>query len=225
MNQTDNKINQKVNLYQKQFHPEKEKLTLAHGLIAFLLVIASFAGISWMKIEKLKRIEQQISQQEKQHQTMLAQLSKLAAASNNNKKEAVKETDIETKEQELRSRRELLTSLTDGKHGSTEGFSDYLLALSRQHVNGTWITGLSVQNGGEKLAIAGSCLKPELAPVYLQKLSDEKIFTGKTFGVMELVRQETESDKKKQKSADQINFIFRTNNDDVTQVEEIGNGT
>lgn len=223
MSQTGKKITQQVNLYQKQFHPEKEKLTLAHCLIVLFLVMAAFGGMSWMKLEQLKQIEQQISQQEKQHQTMLAQLSKLAAASNNNKKEAVKETDIETKEQELRSRRELLTNLTDGKHGSTEGFSDYLLALSRQHVNGTWITGLSVKNGGEKLAIAGSSLKPELAPIYLQKLSDEKIFSGKTFGVMELVHQEFAAEENKPKPADQVNFIFRTENDDITEVEEIGN--
>ena len=216
-------ITQQVNLYQSQFQPEKERFTLAHCLIALLLVGVTFAGFSWLKIDQLKQIEQQISQQEKQHQNMLAQLSKLAAASNNNQKTAVKEIDIIGKEEELIARRELLSTLTGGKHGSTEGFSDYLLALSRQHVNGAWITGLSVQQGGTKLAIAGSSLKPELAPVYLQNLSNEKVFSGKTFGVMELSRQDVTSEDGTLNSSDQIDFIFRTDNDDVTRVEEIEN--
>ncbi len=216
-------IIQQVNLFQSQFHPEKERMTLAHCSIILFFVGVVFAGLSWMKIDQLKGIEQQISQQEKQHQTMLAQLSKLAAANNKNQKAAVKETDIIGKEEDLKARRELLSTLTGGKHGSTEGFSDYLLALSRQHVNGAWITGLSVQQGGTKLAIAGSSLTPELAPVYLQNLSNEKIFTGKTFGVMELSRQEVKSEDGSKITSDQIDFIFRTDNDDVTLVEEIEN--
>jgi hypothetical protein len=198
-------------------------MTLAHCSIILFFVGVIFAGLSWMQIDQLKGIEQQISQQEKQHQTMLAQLSKLAAASNKNQKAAVKETDIISKEEDLKARRELLSTLTGGKHGSTEGFSDYLLALSRQHVNGAWITGLSVQQGGTKLAIAGSSLKPELAPVYLQNLSNEKVFSGKTFGVMELSRQEVKSEDGSKITSDQIDFIFRTDNDDVTLVEEIEN--
>ncbi len=216
-------ITQQVNLFQSQFHPDKERMTLVHCSIILFFVGVVFAGLSWLKMDQLNQIEQQISQQEKQHQTMLAQLSKLAAASNKNQKTAVKETDIIGKEEELKARRELLSTLTGGKHGSTEGFSDYLLALSRQHVKGAWITGLSVQQGGTKLAIAGSSLKPELAPVYLQNLSNEKVFSGKTFGVMELSRQEVTSEDGSQTTSDQIDFIFRTDNDDVTQVEEIEN--
>jgi len=217
-----NNVTQRVNLYQGQFHPEKERMTLAHCSIILFFVGVVFAGLSWLKIDQLKGIEQQISQQEKQHQNMLAQLSKLAATNNKNQKIAIKDTDIIDKEEELKARRELLSSLTGGEQGSTEGFSDYMLALSRQHVSGAWITGFSVQQGGAKLAIAGSSLKPELAPVYLQKLSNEKVFSGKTFGVMELSRQDVISEDS-HNGTDQIDFIFRTDNDDVTHVEEIEN--
>ena len=223
MSQSMNKISQQVNLYQSQFRPEKERMTLAHCLVILLLVTVIFGGLSWLKVDQLKQIEQQVADQENQHQTMLVQLSKLAATRNEHQQTAVKEIDITVKEEELKARRELLDTLTGGKLGSTEGFSDYLLALSRQHVSGAWITGLSVQQGGMKLAIAGSSLKPELAPVYLQNLSKEKIFAGKTFGAMELSRQDKVSEEGEQTALDLIDFIFRTGNDDMTQVEEIKN--
>ena len=216
-------IVQQVNLFQSQFHPGKERLTLTHCLVALFVVVIAFAGLSWLKIDQLKEIEQQISNLDGQHQTMMAQLSKLAMTSNTNKKTAVKESEIADKEEELKARRELLGTLTGGKYGSTEGFSEFMLALSRQHVKGAWITGLSVQQGGEQLAIAGSSLTPELAPIYLQNLSNEKVFAGKTFDVMDLNRQEASAEDKLKNIPDRIDFIFRSDNDDVMQVGEIKN--
>ncbi len=219
------RIVQRVNLYQPRFHPKKEIMTLGHSLIILAVVVAIFAALSWMKLQQLKLTEEQIASLEQRHQTMMARLTSIAAAANQRKQEAVTEEAIRDKEKELKARRELLGSLTGGKFGNREGFSGYLAGLARQHVHDTWITGLSVEQGGERLTIAGSTLKPELAPVYLQKLSNEEAFRGKTFSVLELSRQEKRADNGDLVPTDVVDFIFRTDNDDVTAVEEVGNGT
>lgn len=214
-------IEQNVNLYQEQFHPEKETLTIMHCLIAMLLVVGILAGLSWNKTMQLQDIEQEVSDLNAQNDRMMQQLSTLAVTNNQNKKKAVKETDIKDKETELKTRRELLGSLTGQKYGSTEGFSEFMVALSRQHVQGAWITGLSVNKGGEDLAIIGSSLKPELAPIYLQKLSNEKVFAGKSFAMLKLHRNEDNSSTVSQNSSEKIDFVFRTENGSASVFEEI----
>ncbi len=214
---------QNVNLFQPQFHPKKEPLPFSQWLFVLLFVIATFGGLSWLKLTQIEKIEQQVLSLDDQHQTLMTQLSNVAMSNNASKKKAVKESEIADKEKDLKARRELVSTLSGGKYGSTDGFSDYLSALARQRVEGTWITGLSVQKGGDQLAIAGSSLKPELAPIYLQNLSNEKAFSGKTFSVLELNRLEIATENEALSETEKIDFIFRTSNDDVTEVEEIKN--
>ncbi len=216
-------IAQKVNLYQEQFHPEKETLTITNCLFAIFIVVGVIAGLSWNKVMELQHIEEEVSGLNAKNDTMMEQLSTLAIANNKNKNKAVKEDEIEGKETELKTRRELLGSLTEQKYGSTDGFSEFMVALSRQHVQGAWITGLSVNRGGEDLAITGSSLKPELAPIYLQKLSNEKIFAGKSFAMLNLRQKENISSAVSQSTSDseKIDFIFRTENGSVPVFEDV----
>ena len=217
------RLKQEVNLFQSQFRPKQELLSPVQCALILLLMLGVFGAFGWLKSQQVNGIEQQLADLDQRHQTMLAQIARLAAAKEERQKHAINAADINLKENDLKVRRELLATLSAGKYGSTEGFSAYLVALARQHVEGSWITGLSVQQGGDQLAVAGSVLQPELAPAYLRNLSNEEIFSGKKFGVLELNKVEINKEDESEMSSGFINFIFRTSNDDVLSVSEIKN--
>lgn len=222
-------IEQQVNLYQKQFHPVKEVMGVRDCLLLFGACICIFAIFSSMQYSKLASVEKELEATAQQHEMMMARLAKIADVTNTKRKTAVPEEDIVKVEKDLQSRRELLANLNSSRYGNTTGFSRYLQALARQHVEGSWITGLAVINGGNDISVAGSVLQPKLAPIYLQRLSKENIFSGKRFNVLELsrVESETSDDNTSNHSNEEgyIDFIIRTNKDDVMAVGEVGSGS
>ena len=95
--------------------------------------------------------------------------------------------DIQTMEFRLKVRQDLVSVLNSGVLGNTSGFSDYMRAFAREHVDGLWLTGFTLTGGGE-VSIRGKALRPELVPVYIERLSQEKTLQGRSFASMELHR-------------------------------------
>lgn len=219
--------NQQINLYQKQFHPVKEIMSVLHCLILLILTVIVFGVLGGLKYKQVQGVKEAIVKAEQDHQGLMTTLSDMAALTNKKRNEAVKEEDISARADELKSRRELLANMTDGRYGNPLGFSDYLIALSRQHVQGSWITGLSVLQGGEQVSVAGSVLQPELAPLYLQKLANERVFSGKTFSILELSRSRAggmkNNNSENSEETEFIDFIIRTRDEDVVSVMGVGN--
>lgn len=83
-----------------------------------------------------------------------------------------------------------LEVLTGGVFGNTTGFSGYLEGLARQHVEGLWLTGVTISAGGEQLGLTGSTLDAQLVPRYLQQLSAEPSYKGREFKTFQMQRGE-----------------------------------
>ncbi|MBM2830835.1 MAG: biosis protein MshI [Gammaproteobacteria bacterium] len=94
--------------------------------------------------------------------------------------------------------------LTNHEFGNATGFSSYLEAFARQHVDGTWLTRVSITGGGTVLGLEGKTLSSELVPIYIQQLAEEKTLSGSSFNVMELHRS-------KEEEAHQLVFKISTN--------------
>jgi hypothetical protein len=80
--------------------------------------------------------------------------------------------------------------LSGGVFGNTQGFSGYLEGLARQHVEGVWLTGVTISDGGEQLGLSGSTLDAQLVPRYLQQLSAEQAYKGREFNTFQMLRGE-----------------------------------
>jgi hypothetical protein len=83
-----------------------------------------------------------------------------------------------------------LDVLSGGVFGNTQGFSGYLEGLARQHVEGVWLTGVTISDGGEQLGLTGSTLDAQLVPRYLQQLSAEQVYKGREFKTFQMLRGE-----------------------------------
>lgn len=88
----------------------------------------------------------------------------------------------------LARREEILHLLESGAMGSHDGFSAYLQGIARQIPSGLWLTGLSIDAGGNAIEIRGSALDEKIVPDYIRRLGSEKVFQGRQFSALSLQR-------------------------------------
>jgi len=196
-------VKQDINLYQPMFRRQKRVFAatamlqvLAAVLVGFLLIYAYGA---W----QVAGLAAQVEKLEQQRVAAARQLDKTRKQFPARVKSKVLEKELTRSEQEFDLKKRLITALSEDAFGNTKGFSPYLEGLARQHVQGTWLTGVTITNGGRLVGLAGRTLSPELVPVYVQKLSRESAFSGKAFNDMSLRRLE--------KQPNEIEFTLRTN--------------
>jgi hypothetical protein len=94
--------------------------------------------------------------------------------------------DLKARQASLAQTREVALKLRAGAFGTSDGLSPYLESFARQHVEGTWLTRVRVQGGGSAVALDGRTLAPELVPVYLQHLAEERVLQGKSFSELSM---------------------------------------
>ncbi|MGH8711716.1 MAG: MSHA biogenesis protein MshI, partial [Burkholderiales bacterium] len=97
------------------------------------------------------------------------------------------QAEIKKAEAQLKARQEMVETLKHGGAiGSTEGYSEYMRAFARQSVNGLWLTGFEIIGAGGEMAIVGRTVRPELVPVYVQRLSREPVMKGRQFASLRI---------------------------------------
>ena len=197
-------MHQQINLYQPVFRKQKvpfSAMTMLQVGVFFLIV---FAALYAYEANQIKPYKKRLAAMDNE----LAQLSAQAAAFNSSKKQSkskLLEREIAKLSKELEQRERISKILSNRSFGNSQGFSSYLEAFARGHVEGTWLTSVNIKQGGAALGLKGKTLSSELVPVYIQKLAEEKSLDGSAFNVMELARVETEEGNS------ELNFSISTN--------------
>ena len=181
---------QQINLFQSELRTKQKTLsanravTYAGGLIAVLALISVLQW--WQKssqIQQLADMKQQKEQLLKQIETVSNEIASMSDDSEYKK-------ILLNKEQEIKNKELVLHVLSGQKFGNTRGFAEQFTGLSRQHIDGLWLTHLDIHAGGEKLNLQGSTFTPESVPRYLQNLSNEPSFNGVEFKTFLMEREQ-----------------------------------
>jgi len=194
---------QQINLYQPMFRKQKKVFSAVAMLQVFLFFVVVFAGIYFFAIQQLQPFRQQVERLNKDIAQLTAHIGTLEQQQKKKVKSKLLEKEVERLTKELEKRERIQNLLSSHSFGNTNGFSSHLVALARQHVNGAWLTRISIKAGGKALGLEGKTLSPELVPTYIQQLANEKVLAGVAFNNMELNRSE--------KELDQLNFKVSTN--------------
>jgi MSHA biogenesis protein MshI len=178
---------QQVNLYQPQLKKAGAPFSAAAILIATAAVVVGigllYAFMAW-QIRGLEAAARAAEQQQLQAQARLARATRELVRREDPRLVA----EVEQLEDLLNVSEKLLELLRTGEFGNREGYAEYLLALSRQHVPGVWLTGLDIRGDGAFMQLQGRSNAPELVPRYLQQLGRERVMSGITFGVFKMQR-------------------------------------
>jgi Tfp pilus assembly protein PilN len=181
-------MNQQINLYLPMFRRQEKifsAMTMAQTSLLFLIVLTT---IYFYGEYKIKPLESQLQHVNRDVATLQAQVNSYQKQIPEQARSKLLENEIARLEKELKQREEIQAILARQELGDTRGFSSYLEAIARQHVEGMWLTRVAIKNGGNALTLEGKTLSPVLVPRYIQRLGKENILSGITFNVMELQR-------------------------------------
>jgi hypothetical protein len=153
---------------------------------------------------QLRRVQEQLKVEQ-------ADALKVAGQRSASKPDPQLEAEIAKLQGELKQAQQTMSALNAGNFGDRKGFAQYLSAFSRQSIDGVWLTGFSITGGGD-VELSGRTLRPDLVPVYIQRLNEEEILAGRGFARLEMKRPETEtaSDKKPATLAPYLEFTLGT---------------
>ena len=181
---------QQVNLYQSIFYKQKTRfsaLQVSQLSLALLLVLAVTSGLSFWQKMLLQSEWDELKAQQTQSQQQLQQLQAQMAA---RQPDAALLKQIDELTQDINTKRQVMGVLSGKTFGNTEGFVAHFTGLARQRIEGMWLTDVAILNGGTSLGMKGNAMKPEYVPQYLQRLTQEPVFSGTEFKTFLLARTE-----------------------------------
>ena len=91
----------------------------------------------------------------------------------------------------LANKQKAVAILKDQGLDNTIGFTGFFEALSRNHLDKTWLTRIMLIRGGQTMDLEGQAETPDLIPKMLGGLQHEPMFKGRTFKVFDVIRNDT----------------------------------
>ena len=188
-------MSQQINLFNPVFLKQKKYfsvLTMLQALGLIVLGSALFYGYALYQVAQMSR---QTEEMGKRYAAEQARLVSLANEFSPQRSSQLLEEELKSLESQAAAQETLLNMLKSGAIGNTEGYSGYMRAFARQSVSGLWLTAFDITGDGAQISLSGAVLNPQLVPIYIQRLSREKIMHGKTFATLQMQQPEQEADR------------------------------
>jgi MSHA biogenesis protein MshI len=184
-------MRQQINLYDpilRQPRPVFSAAASAQGLVLVFLGLLLFHAYAGWRVSSLAANVEELrgtrELAEKRYQALQARTPRKTP-------DPGMEGRIAGLTEELGRATKLADALGAGGFGNASGMSGYLVGLARQRIDGLWLTRIDIRAGGNAIDLAGRSGSAEQVPQYLQKLSGEQAFKGRTFGGLALRVEET----------------------------------
>lgn len=179
---------QQINLYQAGLQEKKTRLSSRRLLMAVALAGGLMLGLGLMYTLQVQQLETKLATVQTAQAAKMAKLKIFQVQLQARHKDRQLQTRVDSLMLEISNRRKIMKVLGEQRFGNIEGFSEHISALARQRIAGLWLTEVRISQGGASLGMKGQALKAELLPRYLQRLSTEPVFAGKTFETLLMSR-------------------------------------
>lgn len=183
-------MSQQINLFNPVFLQQKKIFsarTMAASLAALCVGVAALQVYAKTQVAAMQAQADAGAAQLKKTEARLASVTADFAP---RQKDPALEAELAEARRQLAALRQVSGVLERGELGNTQGYAEYFRALARQHVEGLWLTGVSIANGGGgsgNIGVRGRALDPGRVPGYLNRLTREPIMQGKSFGSMQII--------------------------------------
>ena len=169
-------MRQQINLYQPIFSEERKPLSalmLAAMLLVLILGLAGYAVKKQMDVNALSA----------QADILRAQQAEQEILGNEGAAEPIEDVEARVKKLDrlVAERAKALEVLKSGAAGTTIGFAPRLEALARRHVDGLWVDSMQLSGAHGAMTLAGGSYNPDIIPVYLRSLAQDKVLAGTRF--------------------------------------------
>jgi Tfp pilus assembly protein PilN len=188
-------MSQQINLFNPVFLKQEKHFSALTMLQALVLILLCSILLTAYSTYQLASLQNDASRTAAQLQLTQNQLAKVTAEYGPKQKDAKLEEKVQRMEADVQSLRHVSDILKKGEFGNTDGYAAYMSAFARQIVDGVWLTGFSIQGAANDLSIQGGALRPELVPVYLNRLKSESVMRGASFATLEMALPKTPADQ------------------------------
>lgn len=206
-------MKQQINLYQEQFRekpvvlPARQMLLIAAGVLVGMTVIS--AALAWSNQQTAGRHAELSSRTETMKQANDRMQAKLAGQA----VDLALAQGVADAARQLQARQKIMQWMEKSQENLAVPFSALLEGLSRQHVEGLWLTYIGIENGGQDLHLQGSSLDPKLVPDFLGRLKNESAYTGREFRKVMMLADENDPGV--------LNFVLTTDKPDKTKLASL----
>ncbi len=195
-------MRQQINLYQAVLVDRPEPLQgrqAARIVGGFLLLLLVLGGYSFWQLTRVSQQLDEVRQQVAGTQGRVEQVERQYPVRQPN---ALLAQEVVRAEQQLEATKLLLGYFSTRQHGENERYLEILEGLARNPVSGVWLREILLNGNAEHVRFAGSALKAELVPQYLQHLGEHGVLNGQIFGDFRLERL--------QERLEHVDFILGT---------------
>lgn len=186
-------MSQQINLFNPVFLKQKKHFSAGTMLQGLGLILLGLIAVFVYARIQLSDLTAQLAASTRQLNGTKEQLARVTAEYAPRQKSGALEAEVLRAEAELKSRTRALEIVQQGGIGDTKGYSEYLRAFSRQIVGGLWLTGFSIDAGARAVELRGRALQPDLVPVFINRLKNEKVMQGKTFSNLSMEQPRPEN--------------------------------
>lgn len=183
-------MSQQINLFNPIFLQQKKYFSAVAMVQALGLLLAGMVVLYGFELRQKNSLQELRDQTEQQGAERREQLLRFGKDFSDHGRSKALEEELARVEPRLRSRQDLLTEITTGIGGDVQGFSLYMTALARQHLDGLWLTAVDISGKPGDLVIKGKVLNGELVPAYVRSLSREPALSGRAVSELKLVAKE-----------------------------------
>ena len=181
---------QLINLYQDEFRKNEQPLSIRQVGIGTGVIVLVLLGTSLFRYWQLGVSGEEVQQARQQLQQLEKQLAEVKERFKSPEPDAQLTVRLERLQRDINNKQQVLNVLSGKQFGNQHGFVEQVTGLARQRIEGMWLTGLQIKQGGIHLGMQGNALKPELLPQYLQRLANESVFKGTEFTTFLMQRRE-----------------------------------
>lgn len=184
-------MRQQINLYDPILRQPKPVFSAVATLQTLLVVLTALILFHTYAQWQVAALAASVKQLQASHTLAGRRYQELQTRNPRKTADTGLETRVMVLATEVGRAHKLADALSAGAFGNAAGMSDYLVALARQRIEGLWLTRIDILQGGQTLDLSGRSLEAERVPQYLQGLSTERVFNGRTFGQLKLQRDDT----------------------------------
>ncbi len=181
-------MSQQINLFNPIFLKQKKVFTVVPMAEALALILLGALAVAFYGNRRVAGLEKEAVAVKLQLAAREARQSSVDTEFAPRQKSQDMETAIGQAETRLRALREVAAILKRGELGNIYGYAEYFRALSRQSVQGLWLTGVSITGAGNEIGVKGRAMQAPLIPHYIERLKNEKVMRGKAFGSLDIVQ-------------------------------------
>lgn len=184
-------MGRQINLYPPAFRRQTKPFSAAWTVAALLVTVAVMSAYYALAAQQLQPMRTQRKDAETQLKQLREQVLGAGKVAQKTKSKTM-EDQVARAEALLKGRQELVERLKGGELGNRDGYSRFLKALARQHLEGVWLTSIEISGPHDDFAIQGRATRADLLPEYIRMLRKEEAFRGKPIGTLALREREIE---------------------------------